>query len=553
MRGPMKQVSSATRRKRQVLIAAMLFAASPNITSPLMAGQPVARPPLPLSALANPGDTKTVVKVNPFCLPEPTSALAPMVLSPIVLASGTEVPAIRLQPIGKAIGLHGIDEGPLPHTGMPAITVETPAPMPVQTNPLVDQQPAKPKNSSIILLPRKSAGSILVEPQPLTDPVSVPVASLATSSTEESLPMVSEADTATEVTSPVKEEQPSEAVYFSLSDDSEQSDLGSPDEPSASATPETGSDHSSIDSLAMQLEAGLSNAGLSNEKVVESMVAAPAIPPTVVSPPAVPEAMVPEAIVQLPKQPNILDRVIQTKPINENEIANETGVGKTQENQFFQQGSAIAKLVASPESNLQSRRYRPPVDVHPIPLAFQDFAEAPELQIETADDSGSGAGVTQTQRLVAQSPATPLYLHRAQVRSLTLGAELQSVKIADKNVCQAFSSGPNQLKLIGTGNGVTRLVVFAKPMDGESTPRVRTFEIHVKDAVEITENHSGDKTQMLNQSIQQAFPEADVFVQRNGSELTVLGRCGSEATAKKIIRMVRKTCLVPVKDQLQVR
>jgi Flp pilus assembly secretin CpaC len=141
----------------------------------------------------------------------------------------------------------------------------------------------------------------------------------------------------------------------------------------------------------------------------------------------------------------------------------------------------------------------------------------------------------------------------AQVRSLTLGAELQSVRIADKSVCQAFAAGPNKLKLIGTGNGTTRLVVYAKPVPGQSEPRVRSFDVHVKEASKINTESTEVRTEILNQTIQQTFPESDVVVRRSGNELVVMGRCGSEAVAKKIVRLVRRTCLVPVKDQLRVR
>jgi Flp pilus assembly secretin CpaC len=57
----------------------------------------------------------------------------------------------------------------------------------------------------------------------------------------------------------------------------------------------------------------------------------------------------------------------------------------------------------------------------------------------------------------------------------------------------------------------------------------------------------------LNESIDRAFPRASVVVSREGGELVVTGRCDDETTAKQIIRIVRKSCLIPVRDQLRVR
>ena len=152
----------------------------------------------------------------------------------------------------------------------------------------------------------------------------------------------------------------------------------------------------------------------------------------------------------------------------------------------------------------------------------------------------------------ASRESVVLQLSRAQVRSMTIGGRLRRVSIANKDVCQAFASGPNQIKLIGTGLGETTLTLWADVAPGEPT-RVQTFKIDVSDGV----NAKGDKvsahTELLNDSIDKAFPRASVVVSRKGAELIVTGRCDDETTAKQILRMVRKSCLVPVKDQLKVR
>ncbi len=148
---------------------------------------------------------------------------------------------------------------------------------------------------------------------------------------------------------------------------------------------------------------------------------------------------------------------------------------------------------------------------------------------------------------------TPLHMNQAQVRSLTLGGSVRGVRVGDKGVCQAFASGPNQLKLIGTGIGTTRLVVWAQK-DGENDEvLMRAFEIHVDEVVPSEGNSIESTTKLLNQSIQKVFPRSQAKVQLVKGELWVTGTCESQDSAEKIIRMVRKSCLIPVRDQLTVK
>ncbi|MCA9140458.1 MAG: pilus assembly protein N-terminal domain-containing protein, partial [Planctomycetales bacterium] len=150
------------------------------------------------------------------------------------------------------------------------------------------------------------------------------------------------------------------------------------------------------------------------------------------------------------------------------------------------------------------------------------------------------------------SEAVVLQLSRAQVRSMTIGGRLRRVSIANKDVCQAFASGANQIKLIGTGIGQTQLTIWADIVPGEPT-RMQTFDVDVSEAVNATGDKIAEHTALLNDSIDKAFPRASVVVSRQGGELVVTGHCDDEATAKQIVRMVRKSCLVPVQDNLKVR
>lgn len=221
---------------------------------------------------------------------------------------------------------------------------------------------------------------------------------------------------------------------------------------------------------------------------------------------------------------------------------------------IYRSKKSVLRVVTPAEESLHAKRYRSPVAVKSVPIAVgRDELEAPSTVVKSTVqrvDEFNPDGFTPSPAL---DKLTPLYMTRAQVRSLTIGGEVRRVKVANESVCQAFAAGPNQLKLIGTGNGVTRLVVWADSDDAGAPTRMRSFEVHVKDPVETTGDATAKKAMLLNQSIRKAFPKANVLVRSNRYQLIVAGTCESEATAKMIIRMVRKTCLVPVKDELLVR
>lgn len=164
-----------------------------------------------------------------------------------------------------------------------------------------------------------------------------------------------------------------------------------------------------------------------------------------------------------------------------------------------------------------------------------------------------------TGRTMSFEPETPtdqnavlLQLKMAQVRSMTIGGRLRRASVNNNEICQAFASSENQIKLIGTGIGRTELTIWADVAPGEPT-RKQTFVIDVSQDVDATGDKITEHTVLLNDSIDKAFPRASVVVSREGGQLVVTGHCDDELTAKQIIRMVRKSCLIPVQDNLKVR
>ncbi|QDV45168.1 hypothetical protein Enr13x_50420 [Stieleria neptunia] len=174
------------------------------------------------------------------------------------------------------------------------------------------------------------------------------------------------------------------------------------------------------------------------------------------------------------------------------------------------------------------------------------------IDVTVPDPNASPSPGAPTQGGEGKRPAVVLQLKRAQVRSMTIGGRVRRFTIENKDVCQAFASSANQIKLIGTGTGQTQLTIWADVADGEPT-RKQTFQIEVGEGVDAIGDKVAGHTELLNDSIDQAFPTASVVVSLRGGELIVTGHCDDEDTAKQIVRMVRKSCLVPVQDNLKVR
>ena len=211
-----------------------------------------------------------------------------------------------------------------------------------------------------------------------------------------------------------------------------------------------------------------------------------------------------------------------------------------------------------------------PVAISAVPVKLQNRgAEAPEnvnrqiqispalmVGIESQDTIGNDASQSYAQqitpsRFAPQVKRVPLYMKRAQVRSLTVAGELQDVRIGDTSICQVVVVGPNRIKLIAAGSGVTELMVWAATDAQDQPVRMRIFKVHVEN-VDPSVATGGRTTQMLHEAIRDAFPDSNIVISHQGAELIVSGRCRTQDDAEKIIRMVRSTCLVTVQDRLTV-
>jgi hypothetical protein len=196
-----------------------------------------------------------------------------------------------------------------------------------------------------------------------------------------------------------------------------------------------------------------------------------------------------------------------------------------------------------------------------LPVAVKQLPPAIS-QSELADPAATDSPVQPVQALTfGESPAakpffvgplTSLAMQRGTVRSLKVGVSIPHFEIEDESICQVLRGGSNELKLIGIQNGTTRIVVHASG-SGTSKIQARGFEIHVSEPGTQFATPLTEQCDRLNRSLNQAFPNCQVKLNVYRNQLVVGGTCDSNTTAREILRMIRKACLVPVQDQLVVQ
>lgn len=144
-----------------------------------------------------------------------------------------------------------------------------------------------------------------------------------------------------------------------------------------------------------------------------------------------------------------------------------------------------------------------------------------------------------------------LSLQPTEVRSITVAEPIRRFHSEAPHVCTALTSQAGKLQLIATGEGVTRLTLELGHGEGE-TKRV-AYEVTVGGNRSAGFQSSENLAQKLNETVSLAFPRLNVRVLALEDRLEIVGTVPDEATAKRILRMVRSACPVAVNDRLNVR
>ena len=129
--------------------------------------------------------------------------------------------------------------------------------------------------------------------------------------------------------------------------------------------------------------------------------------------------------------------------------------------------------------------------------------------------------------------------------SLDPAAPVASVVARDPETCSVFHNG-RMITVVGNKVGSTAIEIRGTDQS------VRTVGVKVLPTGRL---HAAPSTELdkVKGMIGQHFPTANLgFVQEPEGAIVVKGTVSSEADARKILELVRKLCLVPIKDQIKV-
>lgn len=123
-------------------------------------------------------------------------------------------------------------------------------------------------------------------------------------------------------------------------------------------------------------------------------------------------------------------------------------------------------------------------------------------------------------------------------------------EVDDSTVCRAIVTADGEVALLPGKVGVTRATLWVKEANGQS--KVETADIQVGEVLPIANTDSVELGN-LNDSLQRLYPSTSLRVVASDRCIEICGEADSEQQAREVLQLVRKLCLVPVKDKVTVR
>ncbi|MEQ1827954.1 MAG: pilus assembly protein N-terminal domain-containing protein [Pirellula sp.] len=188
------------------------------------------------------------------------------------------------------------------------------------------------------------------------------------------------------------------------------------------------------------------------------------------------------------------------------------------------------------------------------PVGFASLV--PTLKSDTQNHSRETANVASSAsaprksfdpRLVRSAPAATVELECQSATAMDIPGSIKSVSVQDEEVCRVIHN-EKSISFVGDKSGSTLIQVWT----GESKGTPLTLRVNVSLPWQKPASSPGD-IRDVRQVIAQAFPAARVNIATNDDgTIEVRGTTDTEEQAVRIMEIVRKLCLVPVKDRVTV-
>ena len=150
-------------------------------------------------------------------------------------------------------------------------------------------------------------------------------------------------------------------------------------------------------------------------------------------------------------------------------------------------------------------------------------------------------------RAKSRSTIATVELECLTATNMDLPSKLMAIAVQDESVCKVLQT-ERTLSLVGNQVGTTLIQIWTAEF-GEKPQIVRVNVSQPWGKMQATKNEVKD----IKQVIAQGFPRAEVnIVSKEDGMIEVRGTTDSEESARRILELVRKLYLVPVKDKLTV-
>ncbi|MEI7459199.1 MAG: pilus assembly protein N-terminal domain-containing protein [Pirellula sp.] len=174
----------------------------------------------------------------------------------------------------------------------------------------------------------------------------------------------------------------------------------------------------------------------------------------------------------------------------------------------------------------------------------------PEVGVSTAEVEQIG-GATPPSKLDSRwangSPSAIIELESQSAKAMDIAGGINAITVENEDVCRILHDAKT-ITLVGNQIGSTLVQIWTN--EAKETPML--VRVNISQPWQKSNSKPTDVSDVKH-AVAQAFPKANINIFANADgTLEVRGTTDSEASAKQILGIVRKICLVPVKDKVTV-
>ena len=183
---------------------------------------------------------------------------------------------------------------------------------------------------------------------------------------------------------------------------------------------------------------------------------------------------------------------------------------------------------------------------------------APPTDIESAESTNPSTGLKDQKsaekpglnydsRWSQVSPVATIEMESQSATALEIPGNIRAVSVENEDVCRVLYT-ERAISIVGSKQGSSLIQVWTTEL--KDAPQV--LRVNVSQPWQTPNANSGDLKE-VKQALAQAFPRSNLkLLKQEDGTLEVRGTTENEETARRVLEMVRKLCLVPVKDKVTV-